>query len=120
MLPHTECDMSQAVHDVIDERLRQQNKEGWTPEHDDTHARGELARAAAQYVILSAWPDEAERKVFEGENYMSVPFSASHLSGGMPIWPFSPEWLKPTTRRHDLVKAGALILAEIERLDRLS
>jgi hypothetical protein len=28
------------------------------------------------------------------------------------------EWWKPTNRRRDLVKAGALILAEIERLDR--
>ena len=27
-------------------------------------------------------------------------------------------WFKPTTPRRDLVKAGALIIAEIERLDR--
>lgn len=35
-------------------------------------------------------------------------------------WPFTwwLDWWKPTTYRRDLVKAGALILAEIERLDR--
>ena len=33
-------------------------------------------------------------------------------------WPWDAEWWKPTDRRRDLVKAGALILAEIERLDR--
>jgi hypothetical protein len=31
-------------------------------------------------------------------------------------WDWS--WFKPTTPRRDLVKAGALIVAEIERLDR--
>lgn len=34
------------------------------------------------------------------------------------LWPWPSEWWKPTDVRRDLVKAGALILAEIERLDR--
>lgn len=34
------------------------------------------------------------------------------------VWPWDESWWKPTNRRRDLVKAGALILAEIERLDR--
>jgi hypothetical protein len=33
-------------------------------------------------------------------------------------WPWSQDWWKPTNPRRDLVKAGALIAAEIERLDR--
>lgn len=33
-------------------------------------------------------------------------------------WTWDRSWWKPTNRRRDLVKAGALILAEIERLDR--
>ena len=36
-----------------------------------------------------------------------------------PSWPWVRRWWKPTDRRRDLVKAGALILAEIERLDRI-
>jgi hypothetical protein len=34
------------------------------------------------------------------------------------LWPFAREWWKPSTGRRDLVKAGALIVAEIERMDR--
>ncbi|EBP0408322.1 hypothetical protein JN58_23590 [Salmonella enterica] len=33
-------------------------------------------------------------------------------------WPLSSVWWKPSSPRGDLVKAGALILAEIERGDR--
>jgi hypothetical protein len=34
------------------------------------------------------------------------------------VWPWSREWWQPKDRRRDLVRAGALIVAEIERLDR--
>lgn len=88
-------DMTKAAHDVIDERLRQRRVEGWTPEHDDRHTNGELADAAALYASLQV----------------------RHLTG-FEVWPWAAEWWKPTDRRRDLVKAGALILAEIERLDR--
>lgn len=85
-----------ALHDVAAERFRQIHAEGWTPEHDDTHSRGQMGAAAACYLI-----------------------HASHLGSELPlIWPWSMDWWKPTTRRRDLVKAGALILAEIDRLDR--
>jgi len=33
-------------------------------------------------------------------------------------WPWAEKWWKPKNERRDLVKAAALILAEIERLDR--
>lgn len=36
------------------------------------------------------------------------------------IWPWDEHWWKSTTRRRDLVKAGALVAAEIERIDRLN
>jgi hypothetical protein len=84
---------SQAAIDVLAERLRQIEAEGWTPEHDDKHTKGEMAKAAACYAA------------------------------GYPIatlWPWGDEWWKFSDRRRNLVKAGALILAEIERLDRLS
>jgi hypothetical protein len=86
--------------DVLAERKRQVKKEGWTPEHDDQHDMGQLARAAATY----AWCASVGT-VDRGD---AVPTT----------WPWDREWWKPTDRRRDLVKAGALILAEIERLDR--
>ena len=86
---------AQAVHDVLAERRRQIEAEGWTPEHDDHHLPNELALAAASYVCAD-----------EGD----VP---------LVIWPWDWSWWKPKDRRRNLVKAGALILAEIERLDRI-
>jgi len=85
----------QALVDIAYERGRQEAVEGWTPEHDDRHTRGQMATAAACYLI--AGPLGSEREL---------------------LWPWSEEWWKPKDRRRDLVRAGALILAEIERLDR--
>lgn len=85
---------------ILEERNRQIDEEGWTVEHDDQHRVGELARAAGVYAIephgVGYWPGK---------------------------WRIS--WFKPTCmsgvdgRIRELVKAGALIAAEIDRLDRL-
>ena len=90
---------SQAVLDVAAERRRQIEAEGWTPEHDDEHSVGELAKAAACYALVSAGfnPDAT-----------------------INVWPWHRLWWKPSDKRRNLVKAGALILAEIERLDRMA
>jgi hypothetical protein len=42
-------DMTQAALDVLAERRRQIEAEGWTPEHDDQHSNWELSRAAICY-----------------------------------------------------------------------
>ncbi|WP_131753554.1 hypothetical protein [Burkholderia vietnamiensis] len=88
---------TQAVRDVIGERCRQVDQEGWTPVHDDEHDEHEMALAAIVYAESA------------------VGYHASCPD----TWPWSSRWFKPTTPRRDLVKAGALILAEIERLDRI-
>lgn len=85
-----------AAADVLAERQRQVAAEGWTAERDDSYQNSELADAAACYAI------HAHNQGF------STP---AH-------WPWSTTWWKQTNPRRDLVKAGALILAEIERLDR--
>ncbi|HDL5065645.1 TPA: hypothetical protein PXD13_002462 [Pseudomonas aeruginosa] len=86
--------MPQAWLDVQAERRRQITAEGWTPDHDDLYCAAELPRAAAAY-ILSGANDEAPA-----------------------IWPFVAKWWKPRDARANYVRAAALILAEIERLDR--
>jgi hypothetical protein len=95
--------MSQAIEDVVFERERQKTVERWSKEHDDQHVNGELARAAACYAY------EAGRTDYQRD-----------IDGNEPpmMWPWSAEWWKPTNRRRDLIKAGAMILAEIERIDR--
>ncbi|HDS4027166.1 TPA: hypothetical protein QH046_002050 [Klebsiella pneumoniae subsp. pneumoniae] len=87
-----------AAADVLAERLRQVATEGWTPAHDDEYEHGELADAAGCYALSS--------ELFDCAGEPPRP------------WPWPDEWWKPTNRRRDLVKAGALILAEIERIDR--
>ena len=100
--------MSKAAISVLAERQRQVEEEGWTPEHDDQHHDGSLAFAAACYAISGATPQEAR-----GKN--DVMLAAIQF-----IWPrtWAWGWWKPKSNRADLVRAGALLLAEIERLDR--
>ncbi|TDR90345.1 hypothetical protein [Enterovirga rhinocerotis] len=86
--------MSQFASDVLAERRRQIEVEGWTPEHDDKHDKGELSDAAACYAL-------GTEKVW-----------------GAPLWPWHWSWWKPADRRRNLVKAAALIFADGERLDR--
>ncbi|HCE5729600.1 hypothetical protein ACP0KH_06585 [Pseudomonas aeruginosa] len=46
-------------------------------------------------------------------------YAHTEPSGDLPFcWPWDKDWWKPTSARRDLVKACALALAEIERLDR--
>lgn len=108
--------MSKAIDDVIAERQRQENEEGWTPAHDDTHDPGDLASAAAAYAREAA-------KRLGGSKRGKAPaywpwYADNDISGGWgkPIH----AWWKPTNPRRDLVKSAALILAEIDRIDRLT
>lgn len=83
---------------IADERQRQQEKEGFSISHDQGNSRGELACAARCYAN---------------------PSPIALADDGLPlIWPpgWSRSWWKPTTQVRNLVKAGALIAAEIDRL----
>lgn len=96
-----------ASRDVLAERARQVSVEGWTPQHDDEHDSGDLAAAASAYALYTA--DELS------------PHSQGDWAFGFgppEMWPFHLAWWKPEDPRRALVKAGALILAEIERIDR--
>lgn len=97
-------EQTKAAQDVLAERERQKAVEGWTPEHDDEHKDGELACAAACYA------DEASLQAVS-------PLDA-HPSKTPLRWPWANMWWKPKSQRRNLIKAAALILAEIERLDR--
>jgi hypothetical protein len=106
-----------ALADVVAERKRQIEVEGWSHEHDDSHASGEMARAAASYAMLAAMPENSRMPALApalfGCRILGVPSKDTEQ-----LWPWSIEWWKPKDRRRDLVRAGALIVAEIERLDR--
>jgi hypothetical protein len=90
---------------IAEERARQMVVEGWTPAHDDNHRDQELAFAAKAYTEAAI---AVERGAFG--DYTVVPIE----------WPWATEWWKPTIDPiPNLVKAGALIAAEIDRLQRM-
>lgn len=97
--PASLAPLSAALTDIIAERQRQQTVEGWTPEHDDQHDDFEMSVAAACYAL-------------NAHGFAAL--------GTMSLWPWDAAWWKPTNPRRDLVKAAALIAAEIERIDRAS
>jgi len=100
--------MSKAIDDIAAERARQLAEEGWTLEHDDGHDNGELADAAACYA--------ATTRAFKAEQLAGRGYS--EFTSYSDLWPWEDKWWKPKGRRRNLVRAGALIVAEIERLDR--
>ena len=97
---------SKVIADVVAERRRQVEAEGWTPAHDDKHKRRQLALAAQSYLATHAEPDvDCPRR--------------PHLNRECWNWPWSKKWWKPSKDPvRNLVKAGALIAAEIDRLQR--
>lgn len=106
---------TQAARDVLAERRRQVEAEGWTAARDDQQQDGSLALAAALYALNAA---TASRFVFDGKIPADEIDACSRRCGMPSAWPWAPDWWKPKGRRRDLVRAAALILAEIERLDR--
>jgi hypothetical protein len=74
---------------IAAERRRQIEKEGFSPARDDAYDNGELLAAARCYI-----------------------------AGDGTRWPWAPSWWKPRDRRSNLIRAGALLQADLERLQR--
>lgn len=103
-----EFEVSAGALAVILERARQMEVEGYEVAHDDEHTQGQLARAAATYALPEA----------------TVSVGGSEYDLRKVIWPWPREGFKPGDgsvpgRIRELEKAGALIVAEIDRLLRL-
>ncbi len=81
----------QGAVQILKERQRQFEREGWTAEHDDGNQNREMLKAAICYINgnMKDWPEEWDRK-----------------------------WYKPETTERNLAKAGALVAAEISRRHR--
>jgi hypothetical protein len=88
------------LNEVLLERIRVVETEGFTPLHDDAHDDGQIASAAAAYARLAGRPGRT---------------GAAHA----PVyWPWDARWWKPKDDRRDLIRAAQLIIAEVCRLDR--
>lgn len=94
-----------AADEIIDERFRQTSEENHSLADDDAYTQAELSRAAASFALLA------------GASVATLPHDVRKSAA--EVWPFAPEQLREKrSPRRMLVIAGALILAEIERLER--
>lgn len=99
--------------EIASERKRQIEVEAWDAEHDDLHDTGGLAMAAACYA--------APAPLYKGAHIIRPVGDRDGFGPQLVLhdaWPWEPQWWKPKGRRRDLIRAAALIVAEIERLDR--
>lgn len=97
---------------IAGERQRQVNEKGWTPEHDRQHVDGELAQAAVRYAMPRWLRDVPILRTTLGEVVWPRSGAVRGMGGGTP-WDFRSA---ADSEVRDLVKAGALIAAEIDRL----
>lgn len=92
-----------AIELIKAERERQINELGYNNRHDDAESVGALSTAGAIYAL---------------------PWNVRTVLGAEKFWPWDKSFYKPANggqvdgRIRELVKAGALIAAEIDRLER--
>jgi hypothetical protein len=97
-------DRKSGVRLISEERRRQRSRrpggEAYSLGHDDDHDKGEIARAAAVYAM----PPEFRARNLDLVAVLTPPYWYLKLDKG--------------DRIRELTKAGALIAAEIDRLQR--
>lgn len=91
--------MKTGIELIAEERIRQVSELGWTPEHDDTHKDGALAFNAAILAV----------------EHLGVEIEPVD---GVDIAWFELEVKKKKTTIEWLTIAGALLAAEIDRIQR--
>ena len=130
---------------IAGERARQIVEEGYTLDHDKEHAYGELAAAAAVYATVAQALAEAGQNAAdllchalrkdvleaEGEEALAALDAKAAAFAADPLfmfgppnarvapagWPFEASAFHPApTPQENLVKAGALVVAELERI----
>jgi hypothetical protein len=109
VLPNLKGVIMPGIELITAERQRQVEKEGFDSEHDDQH-HNDLALAAGCYVdhvVGRAWVVSDPDLGIDAYQMETLPDN----------WPddWDEKYWKPTRPVRDLVKAGALIAAEIDR-----
>lgn len=82
-----------AIEVIAEERLRQIEREGYSPAHDQQHTPQELARAGIAYgVAFCGWPQDARSA----------------------WWPWAEPGFRPDPTK-DLPRSGAMMVSAIAR-----
>ena len=97
--------MSTGIELIAAERWRQIEQEGWTPDHDAEHDSCEMGMAASAYLLAAQFASQPKFRQVPQRLWMP------------DYWPWDVAWWKPSNDPiRNLVKAGALVAAEIDRL----
>lgn len=114
LLAYTDTGAGRGVMVEVASERRHQMGDGYTAEHDDLLDYGELACAAAAYAEGAAGPGDYENGRFVQKDGTTAVYRVLPPE----TWPWGFDRWRPKNRRHDLIVAAALIVAEIERMDR--
>jgi len=102
--------MTKGCELIANERQRQIDVEGYTEKQDSQYVCSELTDAAIIYAMRGYWKKRLNPLIIGNESEPGL------------MWPFAPEKFKPSQQEYpngrirDLIKAGALIAAELDRL----
>lgn len=102
------------AEELAAERNRQIGGEGYDLAHDDNHVWGQLSDAAAAYCLAAV--DTGDGILAIDQSVIVIP--GTRIAAIRAAWPWDLRDFKPDDRRRCLIKSGALIIAEIGRLDR--
>jgi hypothetical protein len=102
--------MKNGIELIAEERQRQIEKEGWSFEHDAMHDSDELAFAAVAYALPYETVDLGDDDTLVNPVIVKI--------RRIKFWPWEWNFWRPSpkNRVRELVKAGALIAAEIDRI----
>jgi len=106
--------MSKARDEVLADRQRQMDQEGYDRTHDAEHDPEELIRAALVYTLTSLAHPDANGHVSVGMECRGVKLNWMESATALWPWDGGP---KPKTQRRDLVRAAALLIAALDRLE---
>lgn len=116
------------MQELLTERARYLDfqAKGCTIKSDDSFTKGELARQAASYAMWASNHDYLFATISNDSNEAGGSANCGYVNASSVLWPFRSKNGGPTvtengrtlTDREALVRAGALIIGEIERIDR--
>lgn len=109
---------SKGAMDVLNERIRQVTEEKNSDDDDDRYSEHTLARAGVCYGLIGMVGAVEHDPDSHGRSRPDVQLSDTIAGAVSRLWPWRASTFKPKDRRRNLVRAAALLLAEIDWLDR--